>query len=172
VTSEITHHSSAIKEHAMKMYFLRHGLADWPNWDAARDAERPLTDEGIKKMKVEAKAIERLELGLDVILSSPYTRARQTAQAVADQLGLKVIDEEQLAPGFDVDRLRDVLRRYPDAESIMLVGHEPSFSATISQLIGGGQIVMKKGSLARVDVDSIDSLRGELVWLLTSKLLA
>jgi hypothetical protein len=39
-------------------------------------------------------------------------------------------------------------------------------------LIGGGQIVMKKGSLARVDVDSIDSLRGELVWLLTSKLLA
>lgn len=156
----------------MKIYFLRHGLADWPNWDAARDAERPLTDEGIKKMKVEAKAIERLDLGLDVILSSPYTRARQTAQSVADQLGLKVIDDDQLAPGFDADRLRDVLRRYPNAESIMLVGHEPSFSAAISQLIGGGQIVMKKGSLARVDVDSIDSLRGELVWLLTPKLLA
>ena len=156
----------------MKLYFLRHGLADWPDWDAARDAERPLTEEGIKKMKVEAKAIERLELGLDVIFSSPYTRARQTAQAVADQLGLKVIDEDQLAPGLDVDRLRDVLRRYPNAESIMLVGHEPSFSAAISQLIGGGQIVMKKGSLARVDVDSIDSLRGELVWLLTPKLLA
>jgi len=156
----------------MKLYFLRHGLADWPNWDAARDNERPLTDEGIKKMQAEAKTIERLDLGLDVILSSPYTRARQTAQAVADQLGLKVIDEDQLTPGFDVDRLRDVLRRYPNAESIMLVGHEPSFSATISQLIGGGQIVMKKGSLARVDVDSIDSPRGELVWLLTPKLLA
>jgi phosphohistidine phosphatase len=159
-------------EYAMKLYFLRHGLADWPNWDAARDDERPLTNEGINKMKVEAKAIARLDLGLDVILSSPYTRARQTAQAVADQLGLKVIDEDQLTPGFDVDRLRDVLRRYPNAESIILVGHEPSFSATISQLIGGGQIVMKKGSLARVDVDSIDSPRGELVWLLTPKLLA
>jgi len=156
----------------MKLYFLRHGLADWPNWDAARDNERPSTDEGIKKMQAEAKTIERLDLGLDVILSSPYTRARQTAQAVADQLGLKVIDEDQLTPGFDVDRLRDVLRRYPNAESIILVGHEPSFSATISQLIGGGQIVMKKGSLARVDVDSIDSPRGELVWLLTPKLLA
>jgi phosphohistidine phosphatase len=91
---------------------------------------------------------------------------------VADQLGLKVIDDDQLAPGFGVDRLRDVLRRYPNAESIMLVGHEPSFSATISQLIGGGQIVMKKGGLARVDVDSIDSLHGELIWLLTPKLLA
>jgi phosphohistidine phosphatase len=156
----------------MKLYFLRHGLADWPNWDTARDDERPLTDDGIKKMQAEAEAIERLDLGLDVIVSSPYTRARQTAQAVADQLGLKVIDDDQLAPGFGVDRLRDVLRRYPNAESIMLVGHEPSFSATISQLIGGGQIVMKKGGLARVDVDSIDSLHGELIWLLTPKLLA
>jgi phosphohistidine phosphatase len=53
----------------------------------------------------------------------------------------------------------------------MLVGHEPSFSQVIGQLIGGGRIVMKKGGLARVDVNSIDTLPGELVWLLAPKML-
>ncbi len=156
----------------MKLYFLRHGLADWPDWDPARDAERPLTDEGVKKAKSEAQAIARLDLGLDVIVSSPYTRAHQTAQAVADRLGVTVLDDDRLAPGFNLDRLREILHRHTGAEAIMLVGHEPSFSSVISELIGGGRIVMKKGGLARVDVDSIDSLHGDLTWLLTSKLLA
>jgi phosphohistidine phosphatase len=53
----------------------------------------------------------------------------------------------------------------------MLVGHEPDFSRTISALIGGGRVVMKKGGLARVDVESIDPPDGELVWLVTSKTL-
>jgi phosphohistidine phosphatase len=155
----------------MKLYFLRHGLADWPDWDPARDAERPLTDEGVKKMKAEAQAIERLDLGLDLIVSSPYTRAHQTAQAVADRLGISVVDEDGLAPGFNLDRLREVVHRQAGAEAIMLVGHEPSFSQVIGQLIGGGRIVMKKGGLARVDVNSIDTLPGELVWLLAPKML-
>ena len=41
----------------MKLYFLRHGIADWPEWDVARDHERPLTKDGLKKMKAKAKAI-------------------------------------------------------------------------------------------------------------------
>jgi len=155
----------------MKLYFLRHGLADWPNWDAARDHERPLTDEGAEKMKAESKAIQRLDLGLDAILSSPLARARQTAESVAERLGLAVIEEPALTPGFDVKRLRDMLRRYPNAGALMLVGHEPDFSRTIGQLIGGSRVAMKKGGLARVDLDSLDPLGGELVWLLAPKVL-
>lgn len=154
----------------MKLYFLRHGIADWPNWDRA-DAERPLTDEGIEKMKAEAKAIKQLDLELDVVLSSPFVRARQTAEAAASRLGLDVIEEPALAPGFSAEHLRAVLGRYLTAQSVMLVGHEPDFSKTISHLIGGGRVAIKKGGLARVDLQSIDPPSGELIWLLTPKTL-
>jgi phosphohistidine phosphatase len=155
----------------MQLYFLRHGLADWPNWDPARDDERPLTDEGVDKMRAEARAIERLGVEVDAILSSPLVRARQTAEPVAKRLGLDVVEEPALAPGFDVKRLRDVLRRYPNANGLMLVGHEPDFSQTIAQLVGGGRVVMKKGGLARVDLDASDPPGGALVWLLGPKAL-
>ena len=155
----------------MRLYFLRHGIADWPQWDMDRDHERPLNDEGVKKMKAEARAIAQLDLGLNVILSSPYTRAWQTADIVAEHLMLELREEPLLAPGFNLDRLREILSRHADKNVLMLVGHEPGFSLTIGELIGGGRIEMKKGGLARVDLDSIEALQGQLVWLLTSKVL-
>jgi len=155
----------------MQLYFLRHGVADWPDWDPARDDERPLTDAGIVKMRAEAKAIARLELDLKAILTSPLVRARQTAEAVAGRLDMQPIEEPALAPGFNARRLQDVLKRYPDAGALMLVGHEPDFSRTIAQLIGGGRVAMKKGGLARVDLASFDPPKGELAWLLTSRTL-
>ena len=83
----------------MRLYFLRHGLADWPEWDPARDHVRPLTKEGLKKMKEQAKTLLALDLKLDAILSSPYTRAYQTADIVAAKLRLDVKTEPRLAPG-------------------------------------------------------------------------
>jgi phosphohistidine phosphatase len=155
----------------MQLYFLRHGLADWPAWDPDRDHERPLTKEGLKKIKASAKTIRRFDLKVDAVLSSPFTRAWQTADIVAEQLGLEPIKEALLAPGFNLERLADILGRYPSAQALMLVGHEPAFSATINQLIGGGRLLMKKGGLARVDVLSLEPLSGELVWLLPPKTL-
>ena len=156
----------------MQLYFLRHGVADWPDWDPARDDERPLTDAGVVKMKAEAKTIKRLELDLKAVLTSPLARARQTAEVVAERLDVKAIEEPALAPGFNAKRLQEVLKRYPDAGALMLVGHEPDFSRTIAQLIGGGRVAMKKGGLARVDLESIDPPKGELVWLFAPKTLA
>ncbi|MBI3244441.1 MAG: histidine phosphatase family protein [Chloroflexi bacterium] len=152
-----------------KLYFLRHGLADWPDWTGADD-ERPLTPDGIEKMKLEAKAIKRLKLKPDAILSSPLIRARQTADLVADRLGLTVKVTRLLAPGFNIAQL-DKLVREADAATLLFVGHEPDFSTTLSQLIGGGHVVMKKGGLARVDITALDPLSGELVWLLAPAVL-
>ncbi|MEK6575828.1 MAG: phosphohistidine phosphatase SixA, partial [Chloroflexota bacterium] len=98
-------------------------------------------------------------------------RARQTADLVAERLGMSVTESKLLAPGFNKDRLAKLLASYKDAKAIMLIGHEPDFSATIASLIGGGRVAMKKGGLARVDIDSADSLEGELVWLLAPKVL-
>jgi phosphohistidine phosphatase len=105
-------------------------------------------------------------------LSSPYTRAVQTADIVAGQLGLEVVADERLAPGFNLERLNEIVTRYPTAQALLLVGHEPTFSATITTLIGGGRLTLKKGALARVEITSFDPLSGELIWLVSPKILA
>ena len=153
----------------MRLYFLRHGIADWPDWDPARDHERPLTKDGMKKMKEQARALADLDLKIDAILSSPYTRAYQTADIIAGRLSLDVKTEPLLAPGFNSDKLAEIARSFADDQALLLVGHEPNFSMVIAELIGGGRVQLKKGALARVDVNR--ELQGELVWLLQPKLL-
>ena len=153
----------------MRLYFLRHGIADWPDWDPARDHERPLTKDGMKKLKEQARRLTDLGVKFDAILSSPYTRAYQTADIVAGKLGLDAKTEPLLAPGFDLDKLAEIVKVFGEDQSLLLVGHEPSFSTVIAQLIGGGRVQLRKGALARVDVDS--ELQGELVWLLQPKIL-
>lgn len=154
----------------MKLYFLRHGIADWPDWDPARDHERPLTKDGVKKMRQQAKALADLAVTIDAVLSSPYTRAYQTADIVAGKLGLEVKTEPLLAPGFNRDKLAEIVASFGEDQALLLVGHEPALSMIIAELIGGGHVQMKKGALARVDVSR--ELQGELVWLLQPKILA
>ncbi len=153
----------------MRLYFLRHGIADWPDWDPTRDHERPLTKEGMKKLKEQVKRLAELGVKFDAILSSPYTRAYQTADIVAGKLGLEVKTEPLLAPGFNFDRLAQIAASYADDQSLLLVGHEPNLSTVIAEISGGGRVQMRKGALARVDVNS--ELQGELVWLLQPKTL-
>ncbi len=157
----------------MKLYFLRHGLAkDRQDWKRD-DSERPLTEEGQERMQRTAATIAGLELALDAILTSPLMRAHQTASIVAAALHAKdrLIVDNRLGAEFGIDRLAEILRDHPDSGSLMLVGHEPGMSETISAIIGGGRIVCKKGGLACVKLDHPSSLRGELLWLLPPRLL-
>jgi phosphohistidine phosphatase len=155
----------------VRLYLLRHGLADWPDWDPARDDERPLTREGIAKLRAEARAFERLDLRLDAILSSPLARARESAAIVAERLGLEPMLEPALAPGFDAKKLRPLLQRHAKADALLLVGHEPDLSATIAELAGGARVALKKGGLARLDLESLQPPAGTLAWLVPAKLL-
>jgi phosphohistidine phosphatase len=157
----------------MRVYFLRHGKAEDRALWRDEDAARPLTAEGVKEMRREAKALRAMDLALDLIVTSPLARARKTAEIVADELGPggRLVEDARLAPGFDVRRLGQLLAEHGPAQSVMVVGHEPDFSATVAELIGGGDIVMKKGGLARVDVTAPAAGGGQLVWLLTPPLL-
>jgi phosphohistidine phosphatase len=157
----------------IKVYFLRHGKAESRSEWRGDDGDRPLTAEGEEAMRREAKAMRALDLGLDAIVTSPLARARRTAEIVADGLGLsgRLEEDERLAHGFDAQRLEQILAAHATAGAVMVVGHEPDFSATVAELIGGGDIVMKKGGLARVDVTAPVAGGGELVWLLTPPLL-
>jgi phosphohistidine phosphatase len=158
----------------MKVYFLRHGIAwDRSEWKGS-EAERPLTAEGTGKLRSTAVTLARLDLGLDAIITSPLARARQTAEIVAQGMGLasRPLEDERLTPGCSDDGLRALLREHAHANAVMLVGHEPDLSRRISALIGGGRIVLKKGGLALIELPDAHARRGELLWLLSPKWLA
>ena len=149
----------------MRLYLLRHGAADWPNWNKSDD-ERPLTDAGEKEMRKVAKLLDKLDISLDDILTSPLPRARQTAEIVAERFKLHVREEESLAPGFNAQDLKQLIRKYR-VESLMIVGHEPDFTGVISDLTGA-TCKMSKGGVAMIDLDGSDS-KGRLLWLFTPK---
>src|SRR5437588_7091442 len=106
----------------MKLCFLRHGEADWPNWNKPDD-DRPLTERGRKEMKRVAKFLERLKFSADAILASPLPRASQTAEIVAERLGIALKIESALAHGFNVERLRRLVGKN-DATCCLGVRHE------------------------------------------------
>lgn len=149
----------------MKLYFLRHGEADWPHWNQPDD-ERPLTKKGRKEMEQVAKFLCELEPKISLILSSPLPRALQTAQIVADRLSLEVKAELTLGKGFDLPTLRVLLKRTGNS-ALMFVGHEPDFSGVIRKLTGGS-VKMAKAGVARVDLNNPES-DGTLVWLVPPK---
>jgi phosphohistidine phosphatase len=151
----------------MDLFLLRHGLAgDRETWEGP-DAERPLTDEGRAEMEAVADFLVGRMPRPDAIISSPLVRAYQTAEILAARVAGAVDVSDLLAPGFDVKRLWHLLRFYPGARRLLLVGHEPDFSELIETLIGGGSVAMKKGGLARVRLSDGNPPRGTLLWLVT-----
>lgn len=158
----------------MKLLFLRHGIAEESAGWQGEESARPLTDEGRKLLALEAAGIAALGLGLEAIVTSPLLRAYQTAEILARELGMlaELRKEERLGPGFDAKRLSEILADRPSLKTLMLVGHEPGFSRTIADIIGGGRIRCKKGSLACVKLEESASLRGDLEWLLPPAFLA
>ena len=162
----------------MNLYLMRHGIAlpaDDPS--VAHDGDRPLTPKGIKRTRKAARGLRRLNIPFDVILTSPVLRARQTADAVAGELGAEALVKEisSLAPESTVDHLLFGLTRYKNHEHLLLVGHEPLLSNALSHLLGGKSarsvhVEFKKSALCRVEIDDLPpSNPGKLHWLLTPK---
>jgi phosphohistidine phosphatase len=149
----------------MKLYFMRHANADWPGWSGP-DAERPLTKKGRKQSRRMAKLLCRLEVAPELILTSPLPRAFQTAEIVAQRLGAEFKEESALAKGFNLAALRAIITRRK-AIDLMLVGHEPDFSAVLKQLTGG-RVKLAKAGVARIDLETPES-DGTLIWLVSSK---
>ena len=149
----------------MKLCFLRHGEADWPNWNKPDD-ERPLTERGCKEMKRVAKFVERLKLSPDTMLTSPLPRASQTAEIVAARLGITLQTEPALAHGFNIERLRHMVTKL-ECECVMVVGHEPEFSEVIKELTGGA-VKLSKAGIALLEVNR-SCTSGKLLWLFPPK---
>ena len=158
----------------MDLYFFRHGIAQEMSQAIHSDSHRRLTDEGRKKMHRAAKGIRALELDFDLILTSPYLRAKETAEITADVLGLekKMLMTPTLAANGNPKELIDEVRhQHHKKRSILLVGHEPYMSRLISLLISGEtsiEITLKKGGLCKLMTGSLSYGRcATFEWLLT-----
>jgi phosphohistidine phosphatase len=131
------------------LWLLRHGEAE----DGAPDDQRALSERGVRQARAAGLALRRLGVRLDLCLTSPKLRARQTAELACEPLGVAVSTTPVLAgEPLDVHELTAGL------EDVLLVGHDPSFSMTLHDLTGA-QARLRKGGLAGVE-------KGELVVLL------
>ena len=162
----------------MNLYLMRHAIAVAGGEQGVdTDSERPLSAKGIKRMRKAARGLKRLEITFDALLTSPLLRARQTADIVAQATGLSDQVEEisELAPESSVDTLILGLARFRGREHLLLVGHEPLLSQTVSFLLTGKKnqelgIELKKGGLCRIEVDGLPPDKpGKLHWLLAPK---
>jgi phosphohistidine phosphatase len=157
----------------MEIYLLRHGIAE----DRAEggDAQRALTDEGRKKLRRVLERAEKADVSLSLVLSSPYKRALQTAELAADVLHYdrKIVQTEALLPEASPEALWEEIRARRDEKVLLAAGHEPMMSALVAFLLGYPQLQvdMKKGALARIDVDRFGPKpQGVLRWFLIPRL--
>ena len=162
----------------MNLYIVRHAIAvqrGTPGYED--DSQRPLTDTGRKKMKKITKGLERLGVKPDVILTSPYVRARDTAKILADRFDMtdKIFFTENLIPPGNFESLVFEIHEKYDLANVALVGHEPMLSSLISWLTTGGtdaRVTLKKGGVAYLTSDSLfQDGRAILEWLLTPALM-
>jgi len=154
----------------MKLYFFRHGHtedAQGPDFD---DFTRNLTDKGIERTEAAGKALSKLGVKPKKLYTSPRARARQTADILAKALGVSVTVQEDVNFGFNAQHVPALIADFEPDDEIIFVGHEPDLSITVSALVGGGEILMKKGGMARVDVSLQNPERGVLVWMLAPRL--
>lgn len=162
----------------MKLYVLRHGDAVEHGDPRYKENDRPLTRKGIQRTRQLAHVLREMEISFDSILTSPLTRARETAEIVSR--GLKLQDHmrfsEHLAPSGSMEELvLQINTVRPAPKSVVLVGHEPYLSGFISLLCTGGPglpVVLKKGALCRLDIDVLSCGKcAALDWLLQPRVI-
>ncbi len=155
-----------------ELYVLRHAHAgDSAAWTGL-DADRPLSDKGERQAERLGRFLSHLHFSPDAVISSPKVRATQTAALVARHLGRPITTDSRLAEWFDLDGLEAMLRDAGDPIRPVIVGHDPDFTDLVSRLCGGAEIPMRKGALARIDLDRpVAAGRGTLRWLLPPDLL-
>jgi len=154
----------------MRIYLVRHSDSV-DRVPSMPDAARYLTARGRVSFREMALRF-RDAGGLPTrILTSPFVRAVQTAEILSETLRYdgEVVLDPRLSPGFDVEKMNDVLDGYTSEREIAFVGHEPDLGGILARLLSlPGGYAMRKGAIAALDFPIAgDPLRARLAWLLT-----
>ena len=158
-----------------ELYVIRHAVAEERGEDWPDDAKRPLSDDGASRMRKAARGLDRLGATLDVIVTSPMVRTKQTAEIVAGAMNPRppIVAVDSLAPGGTYQEIMNDLEKQSRKTRIAIVGHEPGIGEFAARLIGSRHsIEFKKGAICRIDIDALPpSGPGELRWFMTTKML-
>jgi phosphohistidine phosphatase len=158
----------------VQIYLLRHGIAE----DAAagvRDAERALTPEGKRRLRAMLRRARTAGVEPSLILTSPYRRARETAELARAALARNalLVGSDVLTPMADPAAAWDELRIHADEEQVLCASHEPLCGRLAAYLLRSPELTLefKKGAMVRIDVERAGPRpRGVLKWMLAPRL--
>lgn len=161
----------------MQLFIVRHGIAvDREDPKCPADPERFLTNEGIEKTREVAQGVVEVATVTDLMMTSPYLRAVQTAEVFAtvfEYSKQKIRKSDLLLPGAESLQLFRELSKDKDLSTVFVFGHAPHLDDLIATAIGTKHQIssLKKAGVALVELKRLVPPSGELVWLATPKLL-
>lgn len=156
----------------MRVYILRHAIAE-PSRPGLADSKRELTAEGRKELQRVVLGLRKLKIRPDVILSSRYRRAWDTALIAAEALQdpPQVLEFDPLIPAGSPPEIWTGLRKFSSESSVMLVGHEPLLTQFAAFLLASPMLdlKLKKSGFIRIDVEDPHAKppAGTMRWLLS-----
>jgi phosphohistidine phosphatase len=158
-----------------QLYFIRHGVAEergdkWPD-----DTKRPLSEDGVARLRKCARGLSALGVKFDVILTSPLVRARQTAEIMAGVSDPRpaITSVDSLSPGGSYQDVLTDLEKQSRRGRIALVGHETAIGEIAARFAGSRhRFPFKKGAVCLIQLDTMPPGRpGTLLWFLTPRIL-
>ncbi len=163
----------------MRIYLIRHSNAVDPGTPGYEDdSQRPLTERGRDKMNKIASSLKKMKVKPDLIVSSPYVRARQTAEILAKVMKYKrnICFSDTLIPMGDAGELIGEVNEKYDVDELVLISHEPFISNLVGALTAGNPDIavnIKNGGVCCLSADDLHMERtAVLEWLLTPKILS
>jgi phosphohistidine phosphatase len=158
----------------MMLYIMRHGLAEEPT-PKGDDSARKLTSKGADKIRKAAAGMRAMGLAFNATLTSPITRAMQTAEMVASEIGgAKPRAVPELSTGASPMGALEALIKLRLPENVLVVGHEPTLSRLASLMLTGSSesvgIKLKQGSTIALEFpDRVERGVAKLRWMMTQR---
>jgi phosphohistidine phosphatase len=158
----------------MKILLVRHGAALARGIPGVLDAERPLTPAGRARFGLAARGLARIVGRVDLLLTSPLTRARETAEITAAAFTIAGAVIEPSLAGDRAEAIVAAVPARPHDATIALVGHEPVLGAVLAHMLASAaaeRFAFRKGGAALVDLPDGLARPGRLVWFLPPRIL-
>jgi len=153
----------------MEIYLMQHG----PALPKDQDPDEGLNPEGEARIHASGRALKKMGLGFDTILSSPKKRSKQTAAIVAEEVGFpveKIVETKKIKAMTPPEETVQTLSGLPGAERVLIAGHLPSVAEVASFLLTEGTkaaVQFEMGGCCRIDVEELPTHSGRLRWYLT-----
>ncbi len=163
----------------LNLYILRHASAGTRRANPKIDVQRPLDRDGKRHCLLLAHVLNGLKLSFDLIISSPLKRCLQTAQLIGTETGYetRILHAKGLEPQATYTQFQRLIAECRTYENVLMVGHNPTLTQFLGQLIAPGphggdhpaaaSVRLRKGTIARVSLDRGPAL---LQWMLDPRL--